>query len=86
MKKSTKTLLLLFLIWCGLHLLLSFVSLLDIGSDFFEEIFWYFYPITDNSFDSYTLEEPIIYIGLPVFIYWIWTKIVENNEKVEVKN
>lgn len=79
MKKPSRSLMIAFLVWCGIHLLLSIVSLID-GS-LFDRIFWAFFPITDGDFYQYTLEEPILYIGLPILIYWVWTKIEEKYYK-----
>lgn len=79
MKKPSKSLMIAFLVWCGIHLLLSLISLIE--GDLFYGIFDEFFPITDGDFYEYTLEEPIFYIGLPILVYWLWTKIEEKYYK-----
>ncbi len=71
MKKTSKGLMVGYLIWSTINLFLTLYSLFYSG--------WYgideFFPFDGFDIDDYDIIELVVYCGLPVLVYWIYCVI-----------
>lgn len=75
MKKPSKTILLVYLSWCAIHLLIGVSTLLQGGWTVDGDI-WPFASIELE--DYYDIFEILIYCGLPILIWFVYSIIIQK--------
>jgi hypothetical protein len=76
MKKPPKSILLAYLVWCTVHILIGISTLLQGGWTVDGDI-WPFASVELK--DYYDIIEIIIYCGIPILIWFIYSNIVEKH-------
>ncbi len=76
MKKPPKSILLGYLVWCAVHILIGFSTLIDGKWDIDEDI-WPFASFELNY--RYDIVEVILYCGLPIVIWYFYSKIISKH-------